>query len=142
MSKTKENLETAFAGESQANRRYLSFADRADKEGQGRIARLFRAAAEAETVLRTGVEQYPQSATLRNNLAVLFEVLGRLDEAEEALRGAAAEGLVIPQVFKNLGDIHYRTGRYDDAWEAYDRATKLDPELGDDVYFKLGNIDG
>jgi rubrerythrin len=50
MSNTKDNLEAAFAGESQANRKYLFFARKADKEGQGRVARLFRAAAEAETV--------------------------------------------------------------------------------------------
>jgi len=50
MSDTMENLQTAFAGESQANRRYLFFADKAEKEGYPQIARLFRAAAEAETV--------------------------------------------------------------------------------------------
>jgi rubrerythrin len=50
MSNTKENLELAFAGESQANRKYLFFADKADEEGNKRIARLFRAAADAETV--------------------------------------------------------------------------------------------
>ncbi len=50
MSNTKENLESAFAGESQANRKYLFFADKADEEGNKRIARLFRAAADAETV--------------------------------------------------------------------------------------------
>ena len=47
---TEKNLQEAFAGESQANRRYLFFADKADKEGYSQIARLFRAAAEAETV--------------------------------------------------------------------------------------------
>src|SRR3972149_7389528 len=47
---TKENLQAAFAGESQSNRKYLFFADKADKEGQPQIARLFRAAADAETV--------------------------------------------------------------------------------------------
>jgi len=47
---TEDNLQTAFAGESQANRRYLFFADKADQEGYPQIARLFRAAAEAETV--------------------------------------------------------------------------------------------
>ncbi len=47
---TEENLKTAFAGESQANRRYLMFADKADKEGYPQVARLFRAAADAETV--------------------------------------------------------------------------------------------
>ncbi len=50
MSKSTENLEAAFAGESQANRKDLFFAEQADKEGHRQIARLFRAAAEAETV--------------------------------------------------------------------------------------------
>ena len=50
MSTTGKNLEAAFAGESQANRKYLFFADKAEEEGHKRIARLFRAAADAETV--------------------------------------------------------------------------------------------
>jgi rubrerythrin len=50
MSKTAKNLEEAFAGESQANRRYLAFADKAEKEGYTQVARLFRAVAEAETI--------------------------------------------------------------------------------------------
>ena len=49
-SKTDGNLQEAFAGESQANRKYLFFAEKADKEGYPQIARLFRAAADAETV--------------------------------------------------------------------------------------------
>ena len=48
--KTEKNLQTAFAGESQANRRYLFFAEKAEKEGYTQVARLFRAVAEAETV--------------------------------------------------------------------------------------------
>ena len=50
MGNTNENLKDAFAGESQANRKYLFFAEKADKEGQKQIARLFRAAVDAETV--------------------------------------------------------------------------------------------
>lgn len=50
MPNTKENLQNAFAGESQANRKYLAFARKADREGLPQVARLFRAAAEAETV--------------------------------------------------------------------------------------------
>src|SRR5512145_3450754 len=50
MPTTNDNLATAFAGESQANRKYLAFARQAEKEGYGQIARLFRAAAEAETI--------------------------------------------------------------------------------------------
>ncbi len=50
MGDTEKNLQEAFAGESQANRRYLFFADKAEKEGHSQVARLFRATARAETV--------------------------------------------------------------------------------------------
>lgn len=50
MSKTLENLKEAFAGESQANRKYLAFAEKADSEGKPGVAKLFRAAAAAETI--------------------------------------------------------------------------------------------
>lgn len=50
MSSSIENLKEAFAGESQANRRYLAFAQKAETEGFLQIAKLFRAAAEAETI--------------------------------------------------------------------------------------------
>jgi rubrerythrin len=50
MSKTSDNLQTAFAGESQANRKYTAFSKRAEAEGYPQIAKLFRAAAAAETV--------------------------------------------------------------------------------------------
>lgn len=50
MSKVMEHLKEAFAGESQANRKYLAFAKKADQEGYPMAARLFRAAAAAETV--------------------------------------------------------------------------------------------
>ena len=48
-SKTEQNLKDAFAGESQANRRYLYFANKADIEGQNDVAALFRSTAEGET---------------------------------------------------------------------------------------------
>lgn len=47
---TEKNLAAAFAGESQANRKYLAFAKQADAEGLSQIAKLFRATAEAETI--------------------------------------------------------------------------------------------
>jgi len=53
MSKTTDNLKTAFAGESQANRKYLMYAAAAEKEGLTTIAKLFRATAEAETIHST-----------------------------------------------------------------------------------------
>jgi rubrerythrin len=48
MSKTMDDLAAAFAGESQARNKYLAFAEKADKEGYPQVARLFRAAAQAE----------------------------------------------------------------------------------------------
>lgn len=50
MSKTDKNLMDAFAGESQANRKYLAYAREADEEGMAAVAKLFRAAAASETV--------------------------------------------------------------------------------------------
>ena len=75
MSDTQQNLQAAFAGESQANRRYLFFADRADKEGHPQIARLFRAAAEAETV------------HARNHLRTMGGVKSTRENLEAAIGG-------------------------------------------------------
>jgi rubrerythrin len=50
MSKTMKNLKDAFAGESQANRKYLAYAEKADADGKPGVAKLFRAAAAAETI--------------------------------------------------------------------------------------------
>ncbi len=50
MPTTQDNLKEAFAGESQANRKYLAFASQADKDGLPHIAKLFRTTAEAETI--------------------------------------------------------------------------------------------
>lgn len=50
MNNTGKNLAAAFAGESQANRKYLAFAKQAEREGYAQVAKLFRATAEAETI--------------------------------------------------------------------------------------------
>lgn len=75
MSKTDDNLSAAFAGESQANRRYLFFADKADQEGYPRVARLFRAAADAETV------------HARNHLRVMGGIKSTAENLTEAIGG-------------------------------------------------------
>ncbi len=75
MADTKENLKEAFAGESQANRKYNFFAEKADESGNKQIARLFRAAAEAETV------------HARNHLKVLGEIKSDKDNLNEAING-------------------------------------------------------
>jgi Putative Zn-dependent protease, contains TPR repeats len=95
---------------------------------------------EALKIAKEGVAAFSSDAVLRNNLAVLLEMSGDLPGAELLLRGALSEDPTLPQISKNLGDLFYRAGRYDDASEAYERAAKLSPELGDDLYFKLGNI--
>src|SRR4030081_1336098 len=61
-SKTHDNLKAAFAGESQANRRYLYFAAKADVEGQNDVAALFRSTAEGETGHAHGHLDYLASA--------------------------------------------------------------------------------
>ena len=95
---------------------------------------------EAETIIRQGLQLYPRNAVLRNNLGALLEVVGDVERAEEVIRETLRENASVAQLSKNLGDLCYRTARHDEAWDAYQKAVKLMPELGDDVYFKLGNI--
>jgi rubrerythrin len=79
MTKTDENLKSAFAGESQANRRYLAFANKAEEEGFTQIAKLFKAAAEAETVHAL------------NHLRVTGQIKSTLDNLETAVSGETFE---------------------------------------------------
>ncbi len=79
MAKTEQFLKEAFAGESQANRKYLAFAERADKDGFSQIARLFRAAAAAETV------------HAHNHLRALKGIRGTKENLEEAIAGETHE---------------------------------------------------
>ena len=60
-SKTEENLKAAFAGESQANRRYLYFAQKADVEGYNDVSAVFRSTAEGETGHAHGHLEYLES---------------------------------------------------------------------------------
>lgn len=79
MGNTNENLQQAFAGESQANRKYLFFAEKADESGLKQVARLFRAAAEAETV------------HARNHLKVLDGIKSDKENLEVAIGGEHEE---------------------------------------------------
>jgi rubrerythrin len=83
MSKTEQNLLEAFAGESQANRRYLAFAKQAEKEGYPQVAKLFRAASEAETV------------HAHAHLRALGQVKSTSENLKEAIAGETHE-------FKNM----------------------------------------
>jgi tetratricopeptide (TPR) repeat protein len=94
----------------------------------------------AAALLVEGVAAHPHAAALHNNLAAVFERRGHHPEAFRAAEKGVLEDAGLPQLHKNLGDFHYRAARYDDALECYQRAIKLNPQLGDDVYLKLGNI--
>ena len=76
---TGENLKEAFAGESQANRRYLAFSKKAEEEGYPQIAKLFRAAAEAETV------------HAHNHLRVMKGIRSTKENLQEAVNGETHE---------------------------------------------------
>ena len=77
--KTEKDLEAAFAGESQANRKYLAFAKQAEKEGYPQVARLFRAASEAETV------------HAHNHLRALGGIKSTAENLQEAVSGEIHE---------------------------------------------------
>jgi rubrerythrin len=77
--KTGENLAEAFAGESQANRKYLAFAKKADEEGYPMAAKLFRAAADAETV------------HAHNHLKVMGGIKSTSDNLKAAVSGETFE---------------------------------------------------
>ena len=84
---TKKNLREAFAGESQANRRYLAFAQKASEEGFTNISRLFRAVAESETI------------HAHNHLRALGEIKSTRENAENSLKGETDETVSMYPMF-------------------------------------------
>ncbi|HMC57438.1 MAG TPA: DUF4388 domain-containing protein, partial [Gemmatimonadaceae bacterium] len=94
----------------------------------------------ARSILEDGIARHPHSAALHNNLSVLLERSGDASHALQAAQRGAAEDAHLPQLHKNVGDLYYRSGRYDDARTAFERAVGARPDLGGDVYLKLGNI--
>jgi len=83
MSKTEDGLKEAFAGESQANRKYVAFAKKAEEEGYKQVAILFRAAAEAETV------------HAHNHLRELKGIKSTKENLESAISGESYEFLTM-----------------------------------------------
>jgi tetratricopeptide (TPR) repeat protein len=106
----------------------------------GLTAALLGDTTRAAAVLKEAVVAHPHSAPLLNNLAAVLERGGDYIAARSAAEHGLHEDAGVAQLHKNLGDLHYRGARYDEAIESYLRATKVDPELGGDVYLKLGNI--
>jgi len=79
MTKSEKNLAEAFAGESQANRKYLAFAKKAEAEGFKQVAKLFRAAAEAETI------------HAHNHLKEMGGIRSTRENLDEAINGESYE---------------------------------------------------
>lgn len=110
MGTTSDNLQSAFAGESQASRKYLYFAEKADEEGYKQIARLFRAASEAETV------------HARNHLRVMQGIKSTRDNLKAAIGGESYEFTeMYPQFIKQAEDEGNKEAR-----DSFDLANKVE----------------
>ncbi|MFH1786925.1 MAG: rubrerythrin family protein [archaeon] len=110
MGKTDENLKAAFAGESQANRAYLAFAKRAEKDGKKNIANMFRAIAEAETV------------HAHNHLGIMNGVKDTKENLKKAIEGEAYEHQkMYPEFMKNA-----KEEKNDDAWKTFNWANEVE----------------
>lgn len=101
MANTIKNLKTAIAGESQANRRYMAFANKAEEEGFSQIAKLFRAAAEAETIHAL------------NHLRIVGEVKSTAENLNNAISG---ETLEFEEMYPEYIQIAKSEGNKQAAW--------------------------
>jgi rubrerythrin len=101
MTKTDENLKAAFAGESQANRRYLAFARKAEEEGFTQVAKLFKAAAEAETVHAL------------NHLRITGQMKSTLENLDTAVSGETFE---FKEMYPRYIDVAKQEGNKQAAW--------------------------
>lgn len=125
MSKTEEYLKEAFAGESQANRRYLAFAEKADRDGYPQVARLFRAAAEAETV------------HAMNHLRALNAIRSTKENLEEAVAGETHEfKSMYPEMLKTAKEEGNRAAEI--SFRYANEVEKVHAELYKEALAKLG----
>ena len=110
MTKTDENLKAAFAGESQANRRYLAFARKAEEEGFTQVAKLFKAAAEAETVHAL------------NHLRITGQIKSTLENVDAAFSGETFE---FKEMYPGYIDAAKQEGNKQAAW-SFDVANQVE----------------
>ena len=110
MGKTDENLKAAFAGESQANRLYLAFAQKAEEEGYVQAAKLFKAAAEAETVHAL------------NHVRITGQVKGTIENLGTAITGETFEFMKMYPEFLNTAK---QEGNKQASW-SFDVASKVE----------------
>jgi len=110
MPKTDENLRNAFSGESQANRRYTAFARKAEEEGFPQVAKLFRAAAEAETIHAL------------NHLRIMGEIKSTAANLEAAISGETFE---FQKMYPGYLKVAQQEGNRQAAW-SFDVANKVE----------------
>lgn len=94
----------------------------------------------AEATTREGLRAHPRAAPLLLLAGLISERKGDIDSADRLYRRALESDPAIPQAHKNLGDLAYRRGAHDEALQFYQRAAELAPDLGEDVWVRLGNL--
>jgi len=94
----------------------------------------------SETLVTEGLSSHPQSAPLLLFGGLVRERRGDYEGAERLYRRVLESNASLPQAHKNLGDIAYQRGAHEEALQHYQRVAEMAPELGDDVYAKLGNL--
>lgn len=94
----------------------------------------------AVQVGREGLSHYPQCGPLLVNAGAVLERKGELDAAQALFARATEAQPPPPQAHKNLGDQAYARGDQEGARSHYEKAVKLEPRLGDDIYMRLGTI--
>ena len=110
MSETQKNLKDAFAGESQANRRYLAYAKKAEEEGYVQVAKLFKAAAEAETVHAL------------NHLRITGKVRSTVENIKDSISGETHE---FKNMYPDYIDVAKQEGNKQAAW-SFNVASKVE----------------
>jgi tetratricopeptide (TPR) repeat protein len=94
----------------------------------------------AVAVGREGMTHYPESGPILVNTAAVLERRGEVEAASALYKRAIALAPPPPQAHKNLGDQAYAHGDVVGAQTQYEKAVKLSPRLGDDVYLRLGTL--
>ncbi len=94
----------------------------------------------AVAVGREGLGHYPDSGPILVNMGQVLERRGEVDAASALYKRATQGTQPLPQAHKSLGDQAWAHGDHDGARAQYEKAVKLQPRLGDDVYLRLGTL--
>jgi len=95
---------------------------------------------QAQALLEEGIRTHPSVGVLHANYAALLLGRGALTAAAAAVERGMLHAANLAPFQKTVGDLAHRVARLDDAMEAYQRAVRLEPALGPDVYLKLGEL--